>query len=130
MIEEERAIRKLMKREKRKAEKKGFGRAIEYAFSEFAKIYEDTPFDGGGVVLDDNCEVVLDYAYTHHDGFFLFTTHKENALSGGFLKPLLKFARKYKYRIFDSEEFGEMSERGKKEIYDYTTETFVPVEEE
>jgi len=135
---EERALCKLLNRPLERLKAMGIkGRDLEEFWALIQKIHdaqrgkegteeEEVFFDGAGIELNREGRAVIEYSYSCR-GRLIFFEFVENAPLKA-LKPILKFARKYKYCVFDVKEIGSVIEgkRQRKEVFDYASKILVP----
>ena len=138
---ERRAIRRLVNRPVTVMRKLGLrGRELKeftdliwkmHGIEKEAGVYENgRGFDGGGVVMDNMGNAVVEFSYAVQSKFIFFVLQKNASLSD--IKPLLTFARKFGYSVFDgSEEVGLAIEsviesgKGKAEMFDHAREEVI-----
>lgn len=130
--EVEKALCKLLNRPLKRARRMGI--ELEELWTRIQEIHDasrgteieggDGGFDGGGIEIDRGGSILYQYSYSCRDQLIFFEFCEGAPLKA--LKPLLKFARRHKYRIFDAKEIGLMVEGKRKEVFDYASGKLVP----
>lgn len=134
-LREERALCKLLNRPLERVKALGMkGRELEEFWVLIQKIHdaqrgeegteEDVVFfDGAGIELNRKGRAVIEYSYSCRGKLIFFEFCEGAPLKA--LKPILKFARKYKYSVFNAKEI-EQGIEGKKEVFDHASNKLVP----
>lgn len=131
--EEEKAICKLLNRPLKRAERLGMkGSQLEKFWAWIQKIHDTRTgreedkifFDGGGIELNREGRMAINFLYSCRERLIFFEFCEGAPLEA--LKPILEFARKFKYSVFNAKETELAIEGKQKDVFDYASEKFLP----